>query len=80
MDKEYFNVLIFGHKTSKMRHLKIHKKTAKVALYLLAFAVLSTTFFFCDYIQVRKKAFELSQTAAGGPGPEVSDSFFLGTD
>ena len=35
MDKEYFNVLIFGHKTSKMRHLKIHKKTVKVALYLL---------------------------------------------
>ena len=61
MDKEYFNVLIFGHKTSKMRHLKIHKKTLKVALYLLAFAVLSTTFFFCDYIQVRKKAFELNR-------------------
>jgi murein DD-endopeptidase MepM/ murein hydrolase activator NlpD len=61
VDKEYFNVLIFGHKTSKMRHLKIHKKSLKVALYLLAFAVLSTTFFFCDYIQVRKKAFELSR-------------------
>jgi len=61
VDKEYFNVLIFGHKTSKIRHLKIDKKTVKVALYLLAFAVLSTTFFFCDYIQVRKKAFELSR-------------------
>src|SRR5512137_1701780 len=44
-----------------MRHLKIHKKTLKVALYLLAFALLSTTFFFCDYIQVKKKAFELNR-------------------
>ena len=61
MDKDYFNILIFGQKTSKTRHLRIHKKTFKVGLYLLAFALLSTIFFFCDYIQVRKKGFELSQ-------------------
>ncbi len=61
MDKEHYNILIFGPKTSRSRHLKIRKKTFKIALYLFAFALLSTTFFFCDYIQVKKKAFELSR-------------------
>lgn len=61
MDKEYINILVFGHKTSKTRHLKIRRKTFKVVLYLFGFALLSTTFFFCDYIQVKKKAFELNR-------------------
>ncbi len=61
MDKEYYDILIFGHKTSKTRHLKIHKKTFKISLYLFAFALLCATFFFCDYIQVKKKAFEASR-------------------
>ncbi len=61
MDKDYFNVLVFGQKTSKTRHLRIHKKTFKIGLYLLGFGLLSTIFFLCDYIQIRKKTFELSQ-------------------
>jgi murein DD-endopeptidase MepM/ murein hydrolase activator NlpD len=61
LDKEHFNILIFGHKTSKTRHLKIRKKTVKISFYLIGFALLSSTFFFCDYIQVKKKAFELSR-------------------
>ena len=61
MDKDYFNVLVFGQKTSKTRHLRIHKKTFKIGLYFLGFVLLSTIFFLCDYIQVRKKTFELSQ-------------------
>ncbi len=61
MDKEYFNILIFGQKTSKTRHLRIRKKTFKILFYLLSFALLSTTFFFCDYIQLRKKTFELNR-------------------
>ncbi len=61
MDKDFFNILVFGQKTSKTRHLRVHKKTFKVGLYLLAFGLLLTVFFFCDYIQVRKKGFELSQ-------------------
>ena len=61
MDKEYFNILVFGHKTSMTRHLRIHRKTFKIVLYLFAFVLLLTTFFFCDYIQVRKKAFELNR-------------------
>jgi len=61
LDKEYFSVLIFGQRTSKIRHLRLHRKTLKIAVYLFAFALLSATFFFCDYIQVKKKAFELNQ-------------------
>jgi murein DD-endopeptidase MepM/ murein hydrolase activator NlpD len=61
LDKDYFNILVFGHKTSKTRHLRIHKKSFKIVLYLLAFCLLCTIFFLCDYIQVRKKSFELSQ-------------------
>jgi murein DD-endopeptidase MepM/ murein hydrolase activator NlpD len=61
LDKDYFNILIFGQKTSKTRHLRLHKKTFKIALYLAAFSLLSTIFFFCDYIQVRRKGFELSR-------------------
>ena len=61
MDKEHFSILIFGHKTSKSRHLRIHKKRFKTLLYLLAFIILSTTFFFCDYIQTKKKTFELNR-------------------
>jgi murein DD-endopeptidase MepM/ murein hydrolase activator NlpD len=61
LNKEYFNILIFGHKTSKTRHLRIHKKTFRILLYLFAFALLSTIFFFCDYIQVKKKAHEMSR-------------------
>jgi murein DD-endopeptidase MepM/ murein hydrolase activator NlpD len=61
LDKDYFNILVFGQKTSKTHHLRIHKKSFKVGLYLLAFGLLATIFFFCDYVQVRKKGFELSQ-------------------
>jgi septal ring factor EnvC (AmiA/AmiB activator) len=61
LDKEHYNILIFGHKTSKTRHLKIRKKTVKISFYLIGIALLSTTFFFCDYIQVKKKAFELGR-------------------
>jgi murein DD-endopeptidase MepM/ murein hydrolase activator NlpD len=61
LDKDYFNILVFGQKTSKTRHIRIHKKTFKIGLYLLGFGLLSTIFFLCDYIQVRKKTFELSQ-------------------
>lgn len=61
MDHDHITILIFGHKTSKTRHLKFRKKTIKIGLYLLAFAILSVTFFFCDYIQVKKKAYEVAK-------------------
>ena len=59
MGKEYFDILFFGHKTSKTRHLRINRKGFKSITYLLALTHLLTTFFFCDYIQVKRKAFEV---------------------
>jgi murein DD-endopeptidase MepM/ murein hydrolase activator NlpD len=61
LDREYLNILVFGQKTTKTHHLRIQKKTFKIVFYLLSFAFFSTIFFFCDYIQLRKKAFELGQ-------------------
>jgi len=61
LDHDHITILIFGHKTSRTRHLKFRKKNVKIGLYLLAFAILSVTFFFCDYIQVKKKAYEVAQ-------------------
>ncbi len=61
MDKEFITILILGHKTSKTRHLKIRRKSIKIGLYLSAFVILSMTFFFCDYIQVKKKAYEVAR-------------------
>ena len=61
MEKECYTILIFGHNTSKSRHLKIPRKTVRIITYLLGFAFLSLTFFFCDYVQVKKRGYELSQ-------------------
>lgn len=61
MDKEFFSILIFGQKASKTRHLKIYQKTFKIGCYIFAFSLLFITFFLCDYIQVKKKAFELDR-------------------
>ena len=61
MDKEYLNILILGHTTFGIRRLRIRKESFKIGVYLLAFLILSITFFFCDYVQVRKKTFLLNQ-------------------
>jgi len=61
LDKEYFDILIFGHKTSKTNHLRIHRKSFKIGFYLFAFAYLCTTFFFCDYIQIKKEVYKLNR-------------------
>ena len=61
MDKEYFNILIFGHATFKPRHVRIRRETFRILFCLLVFFQLAITFLFCDYIQVKKKSFLLSQ-------------------
>ena len=61
MDKDYINILVFGHTTFGIRRLRIRKESFRIGAYLLVFLQLSITFFFCDYIQVRKKTFLLSQ-------------------
>jgi hypothetical protein len=61
MDKDYLNILIFGHTTFGIRRLRLRKERLRMATYFFIFLQLSLTFFFCDYIQVRKKAFFLDQ-------------------
>ncbi len=61
MDKEYFNILILGHTTFGIRRLRIRKERFKIGVYLFGFLMLSITFFFCDYVQIRKKTFLLNQ-------------------
>jgi hypothetical protein len=61
MDKDYFNILVFGHTTFGIRRLRIKKETFKILFCLFIFFQLSITFFLCDYIQVKKKTFLLNQ-------------------
>jgi hypothetical protein len=61
MDKDTINILVFGHTTFGIRPLRMKKESLRIAGYLLIFLQLSITFFFCDYIQVRKKTFLLNQ-------------------
>ena len=61
MDKDYINILVFGHTTFGIRHLRIEKESFKMGIYFLFLFILSITFFLCDYIQVRKKTILLNQ-------------------
>jgi hypothetical protein len=61
MDKDYINILVFGHTTFGIRRLRIKKETFRRTTYLLLFLQVSITFLFCDYVQVRKKTFLLNQ-------------------
>jgi murein DD-endopeptidase MepM/ murein hydrolase activator NlpD len=61
LDKEYFNILVFAHETAKTRQFRVSKKTFKIVGYIFTIALLFAIFFFCDYIQVKKKGFELNQ-------------------
>ena len=61
MDKDYLNILVFGHATFGIRRLRIKKETFKILFCLLVFFQFSITFFFCDYIQVKKKSLLLNQ-------------------
>jgi len=61
MEKDDINILFFGHTTFGIRRIRIRKESLRIAAYLLVFLQLSVTFFFCDYIQVRKKTFFLNQ-------------------
>lgn len=76
MNKEYFDILIFGHETSKARHLKIHKKTFKIGFYLFTLIFLSTTVFFCDYIQIKRKVFELNRLRQEAQAQKSQIRFF----
>jgi hypothetical protein len=57
MDRECYHIVFFGQGSLKTRHLKIHKKT----FYLVTFCLFLFMLFFCDYIQVKKQAFNLNR-------------------
>ena len=61
LKKEYINILFFGHHTSRTRQLRINKKPFNILLYLLALTLLGAAFFLSDYIQVKKRAFEVNR-------------------
>jgi len=61
VDKDYVNILVFGHTPFGVRRLRIKKETFRIGACLLVFLQLSVTFFLCDYIQVRKKTLLLAQ-------------------
>lgn len=76
MDKEYFNILIFGNKTSKSLNLKVPKKTLKIAFYLVTFLVTSTIFFLCDYIQLKMKTIEINRLRQENESQKSQIHFF----
>lgn len=61
MEKDCLNILVMTHPDAGMRRLKIKRETFKLLVYLLAFFTLAMIFFFCDYIQQKKKALWLNQ-------------------
>lgn len=76
LEKEYYNVIVFGQKAFKTRHLRISRKTVKLSLYLFGLILLSSTFILCDYIQVKKKAFELNQLRREAQAQKSQIHFF----
>jgi murein DD-endopeptidase MepM/ murein hydrolase activator NlpD len=61
VEKDYIDILLFGSKSAPSRHLRISRKTLRITLCLAGFLALTFAFFVCDYIQIRKRAFELSR-------------------
>ncbi len=76
MEKDFLNILVFGHTTFGARHLKIRKETFKVLIYLLAFLQLSITFFLCDYVQVKKRQLDVNQLRQKSQTQKVEIQFF----
>ena len=76
MEKDFLNILVFGHTTFGIRHVKIRNETFKVLVYLLAFLQLSITFFLCDYVQVKKRQLDLDQLQQESQVLKIQIQFF----
>ncbi len=57
MNQECYGFIIFDPNSIRTRPLRIGKRT----LYLIAFLLFSLMLFFCDYIQLKKHAFDLNR-------------------
>jgi murein DD-endopeptidase MepM/ murein hydrolase activator NlpD len=61
LNREYFDILIFGQKMSKANHLRIHRKTFTIGFCLFALVYFCSIFFCYDYIQIKKEVFALNR-------------------
>jgi murein DD-endopeptidase MepM/ murein hydrolase activator NlpD len=77
LEEDYISILLFGQHTSKTRQLKISRKSLKILLYLSAFILLTGIFFFSDYIQVKKRAFDVYRLRQEMKGQTSQIHFFL---
>jgi murein DD-endopeptidase MepM/ murein hydrolase activator NlpD len=77
LEKEYIRILFFGHHTSRTRQLRISTKSFKILLYLSASALLVAIFFLSDYIQVKKRAFDVYRLRQEMKGQWSEIHFFL---
>ncbi len=57
MNQECYGFIIFDPNSIRTRPLRIRKRT----FYLIAFLLFSLMIFFCDYIQMRKQAFDINR-------------------
>lgn len=76
MEKDFLNILVFGHTTFGTRRLKIRKDTFKVLFYLLGFFQISITFFLCDYVQIKRNQLDLNQLRREAQIQKVEIQFF----
>lgn len=77
MKKEYINILFFGHHASRTRQLRMSKKSFKILLYLIGFTLLVAIFFLSDYIQVKKRAFDVDRLRQEMKAQKSQIYFFL---
>ena len=77
MEREYISILFFGHHNSRTRQLKISKKSLKILLHLSALTLLVAIFFLSDYIQVKKRAFDVYRLRQEMKGQTSQIHFFL---
>lgn len=77
MEKEYISILFFGHHTSRTKQLRISKKSLKILLHLSAITLLVAIFFLSDYIQVKKRAFDVDRLRQEMKAQKSQIYFFL---
>jgi murein DD-endopeptidase MepM/ murein hydrolase activator NlpD len=77
LEKEYIRILFFDHHTSRTRQLRISTKSFKILLHLSASALLVAIFFLSDYMQVKKRAFDVYRLRQEMEGQRSQIHFFL---
>jgi murein DD-endopeptidase MepM/ murein hydrolase activator NlpD len=77
LEREYISILFFGHHTSRTRQFKISRELFRIFLYLSAFTLLVAIFFLSDYIQIKKRAFDVYRLRQEMKGQTSQIHFFL---